>query len=569
MPIDASIPLSVLTGLAGGGGGGGLSGFTSGLQMRNQMDAQALQLQQNALQVGQQRRAMDDDTAMRSAIQKHATPDGVDFDTVIDDLNSTGHGTAAFKVKEAAIKQRKDQADQVKASLDATEANLKIATRMVQGLDAEVQENPVGAEDAFQRTKKYLGSIVGPQLADQLGDKYDPVRLKAALTWGREAGSQIEAQRFAFDQAQALAKDERDGTIKSAEALDKWTKIAGNSLAMTQSPEQWARAKQLISDQGGRSAKAALDQFGDFSPEAVARAAQLGMDTKQREDVLRGKEQTTISKGNLAVAQGNLALGQKRLDLEGQAPDLDDKAIDMMAQSFAMNGGQLPSLGMGAKATQLRTKIIDRAAQMYDSLDLASQKAIYEGNKASRSKLTAQLDAITAFEETAKVNLNTFIKQAEKVVDTGSPYLNKGVRAMNEKLLGDPQMAAFNAARTVVLPEFAKIISNPGLTGVLSDSARKEVDAMIAGDATLPQILSVAKVLNSDADARRSSLEDVIKAIDTRMRPPKANARPGEASSSGSGGPVSMRTPDGSIRLIPADKVAEAEQRGAKRLGAP
>ena len=70
--------------------------------------------------------------------------------------------------------------------------------------------------------------------------------------------------------------------------------------------------------------------------------------------------------------------------------------------------------------------------------------------------------------------------------------------------------------------EIAKVTSNPNLTGQLSDSARREVEAFMPQNATLGQVYAVAKILRQDMQNRHDSLDDQIGAIQSRIGGGKA-----------------------------------------------
>jgi hypothetical protein len=225
--------------------------------------------------------------------------------------------------------------------------------------------------------------------------------------------------------------------------------------------------------------------------------------------------------------QANNKIVQPRAAGAGGGGTLTPDAVEMAAQSVA-KGGPMPALGMGGG--QMRSQILNRAAAIYKGLDLASQTAAYKANVSSLNKLQPQADALEAFSNTAGKNLQQFLQQAQKIVSTNSPLVNTPLRAISANVFGDPNMAAFNAARTVVLPEFARIIANPNMTGALSDSARREIEGILNGNATLSQITSVTNILMQDAANRRSSTQEQIRDIKSRI-----SAAPG----SGGGGPSS------------------------------
>lgn len=218
----------------------------------------------------------------------------------------------------------------------------------------------------------------------------------------------------------------------------------------------------------------------------------------------------------LAISRAHLALAKNREAGEGAVPKLTPEGKDAVALNFAKTG-QLPPMGYGKAAVELRTEIINRAAEMNPNLDLASNRADYKANQGALSQLQKQRDAIGAFEQTAQKNIDLFLTQAGKVVDTGSPLANKLVRQVTGQMLGSPDQAAYNAARQVAINEIAKITTNPNLSGQLSDTARKEVEAFNPGSATLKQSVSVMRLLKQDMQNRTIALDDQISAIKGRI----------------------------------------------------
>lgn len=202
------------------------------------------------------------------------------------------------------------------------------------------------------------------------------------------------------------------------------------------------------------------------------------------------------------------------------APSLSPDAIKLTAHQFAMTG-QLPPMGMGKTGAKVRTDIINAAADEYKNLDLPSQIAAYKANQHSLTNVTGTLDTLTAFENTAGKNLKQFTDLAAKIPDTGVPWLNMPVRLITDKMLGSADMKAAKAAGDVALREIARVTNDPKLSGVLSDDARKSVkDLADSRDATIPQILAVAKVLQNDMANVHSSMSDQKAAIQQRIAAP-------------------------------------------------
>jgi hypothetical protein len=193
----------------------------------------------------------------------------------------------------------------------------------------------------------------------------------------------------------------------------------------------------------------------------------------------------------------------------GLTPD----AIDMLSDSYRKTG-QMPAMGM-RNAYAMR-QVIDAAAAK-GPLDIASEGAAFKANTASLTGLVKQRDSVTAFENTAGKNLDLLLSQARGVMDTGSPLLNQPLRSLASNAFGDANVAAYNAARQVAVNEVAKVTSNPGLSGSLSDSARHEVEAFNPANATMAQTIHVAQVLRQDMANRHQAYNEQIGDIQRRI----------------------------------------------------
>jgi hypothetical protein len=151
------------------------------------------------------------------------------------------------------------------------------------------------------------------------------------------------------------------------------------------------------------------------------------------------------------------------------------------------------------------------------SNDIASGRAGFKADSASLSKLTQSYDAVTAFEKTAIRNGDRLLQLADKVDTTGVPVLEKWIRA-GRQATGDADVAMLNAQMQVYRTEAARILTNPNLTGQLTDNARHEVEGFLNGGASASQIRSVVGLLKNDFENRKMTLEDQIKTIRNRMR---------------------------------------------------
>jgi hypothetical protein len=199
----------------------------------------------------------------------------------------------------------------------------------------------------------------------------------------------------------------------------------------------------------------------------------------------------------------------------GSGGGLSEEAKQMAAEVYRKTG-QLPP-GMGTAATAIRTEIINRAAKMNGSADdMLKDRAQYKATQGSLNAMMKSYDAVTAFEKTAIRNGDRLLQLADKVDKTGMPVIEKWIRS-GRQATGDADVAAFNAQMQVYRTEAAKILTNPNLTGQLTDSARHEVENFLSGGASAQQIRAVVNLLKTDFENRRHTLEEQINEARSRL----------------------------------------------------
>lgn len=237
------------------------------------------------------------------------------------------------------------------------------------------------------------------------------------------------------------------------------------------------------------------------------------IDIKQQEAL--GK---TPSKDDAAFAKGyeeSRTLGQRYLIQS--TGNLSAGALDDLATAYHETG-TLPQTGFGAAGTAMRAQIINHSHELFGDQQLAANSGAYKANQKSLDNIQKLYDQVNAFEQTAGKNLNIFLGTAQKVVDSGSPWINTPLRKVNQGALGSADMAAFEAARQTAVNEIAKVLNSSNASGVLSDAARKEISDLISPNATFRQITSAAKILQQDMANRHDSYQEQIQDIQSRMK---------------------------------------------------
>ena len=409
-----------------------------------------------------------------------------------------------------------------RAKLTQTELENKVTQNgLVRSLLDPVlaEEDPVKQQKLWD-SQEQLGVRVGilkPGEAIPYPGSPDGVKqYAAAMTtekWATSEGNRLRGQAALENAKRDQEKFDIEKPGLEASSLQKRITLAVQTVPDNQSDwEQWLSTMDP-------DVKQALRPGAIYSPTEQQRMERMGMTAQQRAetDAAAARE----ARANKPVPGRDIPFPK---DVEAQrkrmrpAPAntivLTPEGLDAAAEQFSKTG-QMPALGMGASG--MRAQIINRAAVLHPHVDLASNAADYQANKASLSSLQRNRDAIVSFENTANKNLDQFLATAGKIVESGSPLINRPLRTISTSVAGSQNMAAYDAARRVAINEIAKVTSNPNLTGQLSDAARKEVESFVPENATLAQVYAVAKVLKQDMRNRHDALDEQIQAIQSRI----------------------------------------------------
>jgi hypothetical protein len=189
-------------------------------------------------------------------------------------------------------------------------------------------------------------------------------------------------------------------------------------------------------------------------------------------------------------------------------------ALDQAAQRYSQTG-DLPA-GF-ARSPGTTAAIIKRAAEMNPDANIAYNKATFAADSNALKKVQGQFDQVTAFEGTALKNLDLFITKAKAIPDLGMRFANVPLRMITDKMIGEKNFAAMNAARQTAFTEAAKVLNSATASGVLSDSARKELNDVMSGNLPLAASIEVVNTLKQDMGNRHQSYQDDIDAIKGRL----------------------------------------------------
>lgn len=242
---------------------------------------------------------------------------------------------------------------------------------------------------------------------------------------------------------------------------------------------------------------------------------------------------------------------------DGNKPDptirMTPNGLYQAAQTWIANG-QYPPAGRGndpivmAQREAINAKVGAIAAAA--GMDVPQLRAFYKSNAASLGAIQKSSDAVQAFMTTADRNSDLLKDAIRQIPDSGIPLLNQPLRAFAKNVAGDPKMSKAATYLQSVSNEYAKIITQPNLSGQLTDAARQEASVLLDPKATVQQMIASIDALRNEGANRMLSLGEQIGRIGSRMQtgpsapPPPAPAVPA--------GMIRARDPQGNIHQAPA-----------------
>lgn len=197
------------------------------------------------------------------------------------------------------------------------------------------------------------------------------------------------------------------------------------------------------------------------------------------------------------------------------------ETIKQLAERYRVDG-TLPSFGWGASGAIVRAKILNEASnQAAAEGSTGEQERIRQVGLGTIKQAMGQLEKnranITAFENTAVRNADLVLQESEKVDRLGSPAIDRWIQAGKKNIAGDPQVARLDLAMRTFINEYARVTTSVTGGGVTSDTARKEIESLLASKMTKPQVREVIDLAKQEMRNRLSSYDDQVKVLRDRM----------------------------------------------------
>lgn len=322
--------------------------------------------------------AMDD-----AAIRRVMTEAGGDWEKALPQLRTIAPSAAA--------KLETDIAETRNKTLEGLKTRHDLAIKQL-GIGAQILET-VNDQQSLDVALPMIATM-SPEIAQQLGPTYDPARVAQF----RQIGL---TQKDLYERKQDAVKLLTEG--KATEAMGTW--LSTINPADPQAATQWDQAKAGARAMGVPAA--VLAQFGDFSPEAPARAGQLAIAPAKRAELAGQAEargQTAAGQAQTAAHQAvveqqgaqRIAIARQRL-AQGGGTSTDKQDVEAIADAI-ISGDQPPTLtGLYRYAAPIRGELARRGYDLATAQTdwTAAQRHFATLNGAQQTRLRQAVDTAT------------------------------------------------------------------------------------------------------------------------------------------------------------------------------
>ena len=331
--------------------------------------------------------------------------------------------------------------------------------------------------------------------------------------------------------AEALAKQEAAALEQKIKQIDYTTKVndaAASIYGTVKDENSWQAAKPKLAALGGDPSKLPVN----YDPNYVDQEKKTALKVKDQLTLLApkpmqvkkadgsivfldqnansptfGKEvmpgqaagMTPFQEESLKVSKGNLAVAQKRLEAESATGILSPESLDLAANMY-INTGTLPPLGIGKGAANVKSQIMNRAAQLTmgeggpNAADAA--KGIIQ-NKVELAGTTAGQRTLG----TTLANITTAATEASKMIPITQTYIAKvnpsdypTVNAVGNYVAaktGDPNIVGLATSLNSLVNAYARAINPKGAATVSDKNHAREIINTAMSSGQLNEALSV------------------------------------------------------------------------------
>jgi hypothetical protein len=192
------------------------------------------------------------------------------------------------------------------------------------------------------------------------------------------------------------------------------------------------------------------------------------------------------------------------------AANMSDQALQFAADTYRTTGKMPTTMG---RNPAMQAKVLERVAadaQMNGDTagSIAARTAALKANGQALDQVTKLETASAGYASTLEKNLDNLIGLQGKVDTAGVPLLNKVVRAWQQGVTGDPEVAKYVTYLSSAQGEFAKLKSGNLGNAPASDAAMSDARDIINKNMTGGQIAAVAEAMKGEAKNRLDAIRE-------------------------------------------------------------
>lgn len=402
-------------------------------------------------------------------------------------------------------------------------------------LSAKQTGNAQAVQGAYQSVKPWLqklGDIHGGNVPDQWDDSMLPALHQIVANSGGSmgvgqdgivVGGRLVDRRTGkemYSPPSYQLKEDRDGNLYRV-------------------PVNPGAQPEMVFGQGGQVAQPPVPD-NTFVPDANGHPTSFNADFPQnlRRGILNNPESDYIDLGRTAQTPKfgkpeNVPSGYRMgangtlepipggpADNQDMGGKLGDAAIDNAATRYNITG-TLPPLGMGKDAAALRSRILERAAEIakaqgLSATDLATQPGDYKNDQASLKGLQQSSAAMARATDALHSNAQLLLEQSKKVFGhsfTGTQPENS-LRLSYGRVTNDPDVRAYDNYVQTVINEYAKIIGGaPGSNAAATEGASQRAAEAIHKASSPEALKATIEALYKEAENFRNANDAQISRI--------------------------------------------------------
>jgi hypothetical protein len=248
-----------------------------------------------------------------------------------------------------------------------------------------------------------------------------------------------------------------------------------------------------------------------------------------------------VKAGRITAEQGKqmidgiVAKKSKGSDVSNLSAD----ALERAANDHYIDG-TLPARLNAFERSQIMNKAAEIATQAGDNAEAGTiRKSANKASKAALAIVTRQEQMTSVFERDADKRLSLVLDLAKKADLSGSPALNRWIRAGRSNIAGDADVNNLNSAMISLQAELAKVLSGALGNAGVSDAARSEAAQIINANMSPDMLDSLAPNIRKELKFKLDSFKEQKQQLTDSLKVPGGGTPLRRAGDQGNGLPAS------------------------------